>query len=69
MKYKEEFMLKEKGTSTDELTELVRTLIIVQLGLASVPQRSIRSIACCDMNRVTKIIKKLNTKKKSKKKE
>jgi len=62
-------MPKEKGKSVDEHTELIRTLIIIQLGLAGIPQQSIRSIAGCDMNRVNKILKQLNTKKKSKKKE
>jgi hypothetical protein len=62
-------MPKAKGTSTDERTELIRTLIIVQLGLAGIPQQNIRSIARCDMNRVTKILKLLNSKKKSSKKE
>jgi len=62
-------MPKEKGKSVDESTELIRTLIIIQLGLAGIPQQGIRSIAGCDMNRVNKILKQLNTKKKSKKKE
>jgi len=62
-------MPKGRGKSRDERTELIRTLIIVQLGLAGVPQQSIRSITGCDINRVNKILKQLNTKKKSKKKE
>lgn len=60
-------MSKGKGKSTDERTELIRNLLIVQLGLAGVPRHNIRSIAGCDMNRVTKIIKQLNLKKKSNK--
>lgn len=62
-------MPRAKATSKDERTELIRTLIIIQLGLAGVSQQSIRSIAGCDMNTVNKIIKQLNTKKKSNKKE
>lgn len=62
-------MARRKRTSTDERTELIRTLIIVQLGLAGVPQQSIRTIAGCDINRVNKILKQLNANKKSKKKE
>ena len=58
-----------KGKSLDERTELIRTLIIIQLGLAGVPQQSIRSIASCNMNSVNNILKHLNTKKKFKKKE
>jgi hypothetical protein len=58
-----------KGKSLDERTELIRTLIIIQLGLAGIPQQSIRSIAGCNMNRVNKILKQLKTKKKFKTKE
>lgn len=62
-------MLKGKGKSTEESTELLRTLIIVQLGLAGIPRQNIRSIAGCDMNRVTKILKRIDIKKKFKQKE
>jgi hypothetical protein len=44
---------------TDEATELLRTLLIVQLALAGLPQRGIRAVAGCDMNRVTKTLKPL----------
>lgn len=57
-------MAKVTGKSTDESTELLRNLLIVQLGLAKVPQQNIRNIAGCDINRVNKILKLLNTKKK-----
>lgn len=62
-------MPKAKEKSSDGNTELIRTLIIVQLGLAGISQQSIRSIAGCDMNRVNKILKQLNLKKKAQKKE
>lgn len=42
-----------KKQSTDEQLELLRTLLIVQLILAGIPQRNIREIAACDMNRVS----------------
>ena len=45
----------------DETTELLRTLLIVQLALAGVPQREIRAVAGCDMNRVTKTLKPLRS--------
>jgi hypothetical protein len=45
--------------AADEATELLRTLLIVQLALAGLPQRGIRAIAGCDMNRVTKTLKPL----------
>ena len=32
---------------TDEATELLRTMLIVQLALAGVPQRGIRAVAGC----------------------
>jgi len=55
-------MSKKDSDRTDESTELIRTMIIVQLGLAGVPQRSIRIIAGCDMNRVNGILKHLKPK-------
>ncbi len=39
-----------------ELTELLRTLLIVQLGLADVPQYNIKEIAGCSINRVNEIL-------------
>jgi len=45
--------------AVDEATELLRTLLIVQLALAGLAQREIRSVAGCDMNRVTKTLKPL----------
>lgn len=48
----------------EELTELVRTLLIATLGLAGIPQKNIRAVARCDMNRVSAVLKHL--KKKSK---
>jgi len=46
----------------DRSAELLTDLMIVQLGLARVPQHSIRAIVGCDMNRVTRIVKHLKTK-------
>lgn len=45
----------------DEATELLRTLLIVQLALAGVPQREIRAVAGCDMNRVSETLKPLKS--------
>jgi hypothetical protein len=50
---------KEKK-QTDPTTELVRDLLIAQLGLAGVAQQEIRKIAGCDMKRVTRIVKPIN---------
>ncbi len=55
-------MAKKKHNHSDEATELMRTMIIVQLGLAGVPQRAIRTIAGCDMNRVTRVLKHIKPK-------
>ena len=52
-------MTATKQSSGDELTELTRAILITQLGLAGVPQQSIRAIAKCDMKRVTEIMKLL----------
>jgi len=46
----------------DEATELLRTLLIVQLGLAGVGQRQIRAVTGCDMNRVSNTLKALKLK-------
>ena len=51
-----------KRGSGDEATELLRTLLIVQLGLAGIGQRAIRAVAGCDMNRVTKTLRVLKLK-------
>lgn len=49
------------GTKTsvrhDGLEELMKTMLIVQLGLAGVPQLKIRSIVGCDVHRVNQILK------------
>ncbi len=44
-------------TSEQETTELLRDLLILQLGLAKVPQDKIRKIARCGMNRVNDMLK------------
>jgi hypothetical protein len=53
-----------KRTKTkDEMTELLRDLLIVQLGLAGVTQAKIRDIARCDLNRVNAVVSLLRKKK------
>lgn len=51
-----------KKSANDETTELLRTMLIVQLGLAGIGQRQIREVVGCDMNRVTKTLKALKLK-------
>jgi hypothetical protein len=53
-------MATRRGQS-DEATELLRTILIVQLGLAGVGQRDIRAVAGCDINTVSKILKPLRS--------
>ena len=55
-------MRSKKVSQTDETTELLRKLLIVQLGLAGVPQRNIRAIVGVDLNRVPEIMKLVNPK-------
>lgn len=48
-----------KGETSDCTTHLLRDLIIVQLGLAGVGQRKIRTIVGGDINRINRIVKLL----------
>lgn len=41
----------------DRAVELLRDLLITELGRAGVPQSEIRKIVGCDMNRVNRIVK------------
>jgi len=43
----------------DTTEELLRDLLIVELGKAGVPQKEIRKIARCSMDRVSSIVKVL----------
>ncbi|MGD0993611.1 MAG: hypothetical protein ABR998_14180 [Gemmatimonadales bacterium] len=48
-----------RKTTNDDIVELLERQIIVELGLAGVPQRNIREIVQCDLNRVSRIVKQL----------
>ena len=53
-------MAKKKAPKPDEeIAELLRDLLIVQLGLAKVAQNDIRKILGCSMGRVNGILKHL----------
>ena len=53
-------MARKKAAKTDEeIAELLRDLLIVQLGLAKVAQNDIRKILGCSMGRVSDILKHL----------
>lgn len=47
---------QKKGVATEEL---LRDLLIVQLGLAGVTQRQIREIVGVDIHRVNRVVKHL----------
>jgi hypothetical protein len=44
--------------------DVLKDMLIVQLGIAGVPQREIRDIVGCDLNRVTRIVGLLKPKQK-----
>jgi hypothetical protein len=52
-------MAKTKQGKEDTTNELLQDLLIVQLGLAGVPQNTIRDIVEVDINRVSRICKHL----------
>jgi len=47
---------RSKG-DTDEAVEVLKDVLITQLGLAGVPQQSIRKIVGCSIARVNDIVK------------
>ncbi|HUE57095.1 MAG TPA: hypothetical protein VMO76_14775 [Candidatus Udaeobacter sp.] len=53
-------MARTKLVDSDaEIVELLRSLLIVQLGLAKVAQNDIRQIVGCGMGRVNDVLKHL----------
>ena len=55
--------MARESDAVNELVELIRTMLITQLGLAGVGQREIREVAGCDINRVSKTLRALKLKK------
>lgn len=51
---------------SNEIANLLKTMIIIQLGLADVTQSNIRRIIGGDMNRINKILKNVKPKKPTK---
>ena len=50
----------ERGRrDTDPAVEILKDMLITQLGLAGVPQQGIRKIVVCNINRVNAIVKHL----------
>lgn len=57
-------MAKTRTRGPNEVPELLKDLLIAQLGVAEVPQQVIRQIVGCNMNRVNRIVKHLKPTKK-----
>ena len=52
----------QKGQrDTDAAVEVLKDILITQLGLAGVPQQSIRKIVGCSINRVNDVVKHLKS--------
>ena len=54
--------MARKPKRGDDATELLKDILIVQLGMAGVRQQDIRTIVGCDINRVSRIVRHLKTK-------
>ena len=48
---------KMSATQIDQSAELLKDLLITELGKAGVPQLEIRKIVGCDIHRVNRIVK------------
>ena len=51
---------REKKQQGDPTTEVLKDLLITELGKAGVPQLEIRKIVGCDIHRVSRIVKYIN---------
>jgi len=56
---------KSGQRDTDATVEVLKDILITQLGLAGVPQQRIRKIVGCSIGRVNSIVKYLKSAKKS----
>jgi hypothetical protein len=57
-------MIKSAKRKVEPVEDLLRDLLIVQLGIAGLTGHQIREIVGVDMNRVTRILKHLKKRKK-----
>ncbi len=55
-------MATQKGRGGDSNTEILKDILIVQLGVARVPQQKIQEIVGCSIVRVNQIVKHLKQK-------
>lgn len=54
--------MAKKEVAREGAVEILQDILIVQLGLAGVPQQTIRRIVGCNMSRVTEIVRHLGSK-------
>ena len=52
---------QKRQRDSDDTAELLKDILITQLGMSGVPQQSIREIVGCDINRVSRIVKHLKS--------
>lgn len=52
---------QKRQRDSDDTAELLKDILITQLGMGGVPQQSIREIVGCDINRVSRIVKHLKS--------
>jgi hypothetical protein len=55
-------MARRPKSAEPDTVELLRDILIVQLGVAGVQQQKIRAIIGCDINRVSRIVRHLKVK-------
>jgi hypothetical protein len=48
---------RKRQRNADSVVEVLKDILITQLGLAGVPQTNIRKIVGCDINRVSAIVR------------
>ncbi len=54
-------MAEKQKSAPDDVTEILRDMLIVQLAIAGVRQKSIRTIVGCDIHRVSRICRHIKT--------
>ena len=52
---------QKRQRDSDDTADLLKDILITQLGMGGVPQQSIREIVGCDINRVSRIVKHLKS--------
>lgn len=50
--------------NSGEATDILRDILITQLGIAGVPQKNIQQIVGCDINRINRIVKHIKERQK-----